>query len=247
MTALDLQFDSIETLYKLMYTPLCYNFYAIEKQKLFVTFTANNVNLLNYHFPRGEGDCFSPLLIRKEVEHMTFVEELKKKEREPYKPPSPSPSKEEIEHQKRHQYIISGDFAKLIVDKMKQDLLDDLEFSRLFNCPMEKNHTVRCIYQEAEYQEKECEYQKKYYYSEEIAAEKKERQLEFLKYYLPHCVFDKDEIDCLKLQLQKSLVSEGFYVAFDIKEFKYKVCSGFGLGIEKKSYGYTMCFTIHWR
>lgn len=177
---------------------------------------------------------------------MTFVDELKAKEREPYNP-VPAPTKEELEHQKRHEYIMSGDFARDIIDKLKRYLLDELEASRIFGSPMERYHTVRCIYEEREYRKKEREYHKKCYCSEGQGVDKKERKRELLKYHLPHRVFDKDEADCLKRQLQKSLVADGFNVSFDIKEFKYKICSGLGLGVEKKSYGYTMSFTVHWK
>lgn len=178
---------------------------------------------------------------------MTFVDELKAKEREPYQPPAPEPTKEELEHQKRHEYIVSGDFAREIIDKLKRDLLDELEDSRTFGTSMARYHTVRCIYEEREYCKKEREYHKKYSCSEKPGVDIKERKRELLKYHLPHRVFDKDETDRLKRQLQKKLVADGFNVSFDIKEFKYKICSGLGLCVEKKSYGYTMSFTVHWK
>ena len=177
---------------------------------------------------------------------MTFVDELKAKEREPYQPPSPEPSEEELHLQKRHEYIASGGFTREIVDKLKRKLLDELEASRIFGSPMERYHTVRCIYEEREYRKKEREYNEKYSCSKEQGVDKKERQRELLKYHLPHRVFDKNEIECLKKQLQIALVADGFKVSFDVKEFKYKICSGLGLGVEKKSYGYTMNFTVRW-
>ncbi len=177
---------------------------------------------------------------------MTFVDELKAKEREPYCS-APEPSKEELEHQKRHEYIMSGDFARDIIDKLKCNLFDELEASRTFGTPMERYHTVRCIYEEREYRKKEREYHKKYSCSEEQGMDKKERQRKLLKVHLPHRVFDKSEIECLKKQLQKSLVADGFKVSFDVKEFKYKICSGLGLGVETKNYGYTMSFNVHWK
>ena len=57
---------------------------------------------------------------------MTFVDELKAKEREPYQPPSPEPSEEELHLQKRHEYIASGGFTREIVDELKRKLLDEL-------------------------------------------------------------------------------------------------------------------------
>jgi len=178
---------------------------------------------------------------------MTFVEELKAKEREPYQPPLPEPSQEEFHLQKRHEYIVSGDFAQEIVDKLKRELLDEVEASRIFGSPMERYHTVRCIYEEREYRKKEREYNEKYSCSEEQGVDKKQRQRELLKVHLPHRVFDKNEIECLKKQLQNALVADGFTVSFDVIEFKYKICSGLGLAVEKKSYGYTMSFTVHWK
>ena len=177
---------------------------------------------------------------------MTFVEELKAKAREPYQPPSPEPSEEQLRLQKRHEYIASGGFTRDIVDKLKRELLDELEASRIFGSPMERYHTVRCIYEEREYRKKERKYNEKYSCSEEQGVDKKERKRELLKYRLQHRVFDKGEIECLKKHLLKSLVADGFKVSFDVKEFKYKICSGLGLGVEKKSYGYTMSFTVHW-
>ena len=41
-------------------------------------------------------------------------------------------------------------------------------------------------------------------------------------------------------------LNDGFKVSFDVKEFKYKICSDLGLGLEKKNYGYTMSFTVRW-
>ncbi len=178
---------------------------------------------------------------------MTFVDELKAKEREPYQPPSPEPSQEDLHLQKRHEYIVSGDFAQEIVDKLKRELLDELEASRIFGSPMERYHTVRCIYEERKYRKKEREYNEKYACSEKPDVDKKQRQQELLKLHLPHRVFDKSEIECLKKQLQNALIVDGFTVSFDVKEFKYKICSGLGLGIEKKSYGYTMSFTVYWK
>lgn len=178
---------------------------------------------------------------------MTFVEELKAKEREPYQSPLPEPSQEELHSQKRHEYIVSGGFTREIVDKLKRELLDELEASRIFGSPMERYHTVRCIYEEREYRKKEREYNEKYSHSEGLGTDKKQRQQELLKYHLPHHVFDKSKIECLKKQLQNALAVDGFTVSFDVKEFKYKICSGLGLGVEKKSYGYTMSFTVHWK
>ena len=178
---------------------------------------------------------------------MTFVDELKAKAREQYQPPSPEPSQEELHLQKRHEYIASGGFTREIVDKLKRELLDELEASRIFGSPMERYHTVRCIYEEREYRKKECEYNEKYSCSEEQGVDKKQRQRDLLKVHLPYRDIDKSEIECLKRQLQNALVADGFRVSFDVKEFKYKICSGLGLGVEKKSYGYTMSFTVHWK
>ena len=182
-----------------------------------------------------------------EIASMTFVDELRKKEFKEYEPPTPMLSKEEFEHKIRNEFILSGNFARHVIDKLKRNLLDELETSYVFGSPMERHHTVHCIYRESEYRKKECEYRTKYYCSEEQTTDTKERKQDCLKLHLLHCIFDKDEIDCLKQQLEKILISEGFNIIFDIKEFKYKMCSGFGLGVEEKSYGYTMSFTVYWR
>ena len=177
---------------------------------------------------------------------MTFVDKLKAKELEPYQPPTPEPSEEETERQKRHEYIMSGCFSRDIIDKLKRELLDELEASRIFGSLMEQYHTVRCIYEEREYRKKEREYNEKYSCSEEKGVYKKQRQRELLKVHLPYRVFDKGEIECLKNQLQNALIADGFKISFEVKEFKYKICSGLGFGLEKKSYGYTMSFTVRW-
>lgn len=177
---------------------------------------------------------------------MTFVDELNVKEREPIKISPAPPSKEEMAMQKRKRYITTGDLAHEIVLKLKKGILDDLEASKLFNLPMEKTHTVRCIYQEKEYRKKEKEYRAKYYHSDDVTAKKVVRQQAYLDYYLPHCVFDLDEVKHLESQLRKVLIAEGFQISFEIKEFSFKLCNGLGLGIKKKTYGYTVSFTVHW-
>ena len=177
---------------------------------------------------------------------MTFVEELLAKEKEPYKTPPKPPSKEEIEHQKRHEYIMSGSFGLYIINTLKQELLDDIESARVFNLPMNRDKTKKCIFQEKEYRRKESRFRSKYYHDEETKVEPKERKQAYLDYYLPHCVFDYDEVKHLESQLRKALIAEGFQISFEIKEFSFKLCNGLGLGIKKKTYGYTVSFAVHW-
>lgn len=177
---------------------------------------------------------------------MAFVDKLKEMEKEPYNPPKTPLSQEEIERQNRHQYIMSGEFSKFIIDKLKKNLLEEAENSRAYGFPIEKNHYFRCIYQEKAFRIKERKYQEEYNDFDNTPSNRIERKKKFLEYYLPHCVFDKEEKNCLKEQLQKELVADGFRVVFDIEEFKYKLCSGFGLGVERKSYGYTINFTVYW-
>ena len=178
---------------------------------------------------------------------MRFVDELLAKEKEPYNnPPPPSPSKEVIEHQKRHEYILSGAFGREIINSLKQELLNEVNAARLFQSSIERNKSKRCIYQEKEFRQKAAQFRSKYYHEEETVAEPKVRKQAYLDYYLPHCVFDKNEVEYLKKQLNKELLAEGFSVVFDIKEFHYKLCNGLGLGIKKLFYGYTVNFTVHW-
>ena len=178
---------------------------------------------------------------------MTFVEELLAKEKEPYKSQSPkAPSKEEIEHKTRHEIIMSGLFGQGIIKTLKQDLWNDVETSQLYKSTMDRYRKRMCIFREKEYREKEKAFRSRYYHDEDTIIGRKERKQSYLDYYLPHCVFDKDEVDFLKEQLQKELVLEGFKVTFDIQEFRFKVCNGFGFGIKKILYGYTMKFTVHW-
>ena len=165
---------------------------------------------------------------------MTFVEDLLAKEKEPYKSSPPKPSKKEIEHQKRHEYIMSGSFGRDIINTLKQELLDDVESAYLLNTPVNRHKSTRCIFQEKEYRKKEKEYRAKYYHSDEVMAKRTVRQQAYLDYYLFHCVFDLDEVKHLEFQLRKALVSEGFQISFEIKEFSFKLCNGLGLGIKKK-------------
>ena len=178
---------------------------------------------------------------------MRFVDELLAKEKEPYTDPQPPPpSKEITEHQKRHENIMSGAFGREIINNLKQELLNEVDSARLFRSSIERNKSKRCIYQEKEFRKKEVQFRAKYYHEEETVTEPKVRKQAYLDYYLPHCVFDKDEEEYLKRQLSKELLEEGFSVVFDIKEFYYKLCNGLGLGIKKLFYGYTMSFTVHW-
>lgn len=177
---------------------------------------------------------------------MTFVEYLLAKEKEPYKSPPPKPSKKEIEHQKRHEYIMSSSFGRDIINTLKQELLDDIESAHLLNTPVNRHKSTRCIFQEKEYRRKESQFRSKYYHDEDIVAEPKERKQAYLDYYLFHCVFDLDEVKHLESQLRKALIAEGFQISFEIKEFSFKLCNGLGLGIKKKTYGYTVSFTVHW-
>ena len=85
---------------------------------------------------------------------MTFVEYLLAKEKEPYKSPPPKPSKKEIEHQKRHEYIMSGSFGRDIINTLKQELLDDIESAHLLDTPVNRHKSTRCIFQEKEYRRK---------------------------------------------------------------------------------------------
>ena len=104
---------------------------------------------------------------------MRFVDELLAKE-EPYNnPPPPSPSKEVIEHQKRHEYIMSGAFGREIINSLKQELLNEVNSARLFQSSIERNKSKRCIYQEKEFRQKASQFRSKYYHEEETVAEPK--------------------------------------------------------------------------
>lgn len=178
---------------------------------------------------------------------MTFVEELLKAEKEKVVPEQPkTQTKEEIEHQKRHEYIMSGQFGKEIVDSLKKELMRSVQISQMTRTTMERCRTQRCIYEEKEYRKKEHEFLNHYYHAAEVKEDQKTRRQAYIDYYVPHCVFDNDEIEHLKCQLQKILVNEGFGVTFDIQEFKYKVCNGLAINLKKKTYGKTMSFTVHW-
>ncbi len=178
---------------------------------------------------------------------MRFVDELITKEKEPYTdPPPPPPSKVDIEHQKRHEFIMSGALGREIISTMKKELLKDVEAARVFPSTVERNKTTRCIYQEKEYRKEETLFRAKFYHDEGTESKPIVRKKAYLDYFLPHCVFDKDEVEYLQAQLKKDLVAEGFAIVFEIKEFHYKLCNGLGLGIEKIFYGYTMNFTVRW-
>ena len=143
-------------------------------------------------------------------------------------------------------HLMSGAFGREIINSLKQELLNEVNSAHLFHYSMERNKAKRCIYQEQEFRKKEAQFRSKYYHEEETVTEPKARKQAYLDYYLPHCVFDKDEEEYLKRQLSKELLAEGFSVVLDIKEFHYKLCNGLGLGVKKLFYGYTMSFTVRW-
>ena len=177
---------------------------------------------------------------------MTFAEELRSKEKEPLQPKPVKPSKEELEKQARYADINSGVLTKEFVTRIKKELLRDLDTSRLHKISMSRNYTFNCTYRPDQYKAKEKEYRTKYIYNCEEDIQRKTKQKAYLNYFLPHRVFSLEEIELLKKQLSKALVAEGFRVAFEVKEFKFKICNGMGLAIPKISYGYTMNITIHW-
>lgn len=178
---------------------------------------------------------------------MSFVEELLKAEKEKVASEKPkTQTKEEIEHQKRHEYIMSGQFGKEIVDSLKKELMSSAKISQMTRTTMERCRTQKCIYEEKEYRKKEHAFRNHYYHAAEAKEDQKTRRQKYIDHYVPHCVFHKDEVEHLKSQLQKILIEEGFRVAFDIQEFKFKVCNGLALNLKKKTYGYTMNFTVRW-
>lgn len=177
---------------------------------------------------------------------MRLADELRSQESEPIVPDHKQPNQAEIEKKERYEAIVSGTLVEELVQHITKVLCQDLYTSRLTQTPMERNYTFHCIYKQSDYHQKEKAYRSKYINGDEQTTLKSIKQREMLQYYLPHRVFDLSEIESLKRQIAKAMNQEGFQVSFDIKEFKYKMCNGFGLAIPKKSYGYTMDFTVRW-
>ena len=72
-------------------------------------------------------------------------------------------------------------------------------------------------------------------------------QRSYLSYFLPHCVFSKEECDILQAQLTELFKKDGFRYSFKVEEFKYKIYDGwFGLSKETQRYGYTLDFAVEW-
>ena len=177
---------------------------------------------------------------------MRLADELRSQESEPIVPDHKQPSKTEIDKIKRFEAIESGMLVEELIQYITKVLRQDLYTSRLTQTPMNRNYSFHCIYKQSEYHEKEKAYRSKYMNGEPQTTLKSVKQREMLQYYLPHRVFSLSEIECLKRQIAKAMNQEGFQVSFAIKEFKYKICNGLGLAIQKKSYGYTMDFTVRW-
>ena len=172
--------------------------------------------------------------------------ELRSKESEPIVPDYKPLSKAEIEKIERYEAIVSGTLVDELVHHITKVLRQDLYSSRLTQTPMDKRYIFHCIYRQSDYCKKEKAYRNKYINGEAQTTLKSVKQREMLQYYLPHRVFNLSEIECLKSQIAKVMNQEGFQVSFDIKEFKYKICNGLGLAVQKQSYGYTMDFTVRW-
>lgn len=214
--------------------PICYNIVSKDRVLSLQTFS------------EGEIWQFSPFSKRRGQRIMRLADELRSQESEPIVPDYKQPSKEEIDKIERYQAIVSGTLVEELVQHITNVLRQDLYSSRLMQTPMDKHYVFHCIYRQSDYCKKEKAYRNKYINGEEQTALKSVKQREMLQYYLPHRVFDLNEIECLKRQIAKAMNQEGFQVSFNIKEFKYKICNGFGLAIHKQSYGYTMDFTVRW-
>ncbi len=177
---------------------------------------------------------------------MRLADELRSKEKQPVESDPITLSQEDTEKQTRHNAIMSGSLTADLVRKIENVLRNDLYTSRLTMTPMDKNYTFHCIYKQSDYDRKLNDYRQKYIYSGDESTPKSVKLREQLNYHLLHRVFTLGEIECLKKQITMALSKEGFQVNCHIKEFKYKICNGLGLGIAMKSYGYIMDFTVRW-
>lgn len=162
-----------------------------------------------------------------EEQMTTFTDELRK-EANRTESPKCEMSKEEKEQAKRAKAIQSGELSTAIYEALKRELTQYVKGRKLLNLPQDNHYPYHCIYRPDEYRKKEKAHKSKYnkQYEETSDFKRSTMQRSYLSYFLPHCVFSKDECDILQAQLAELFKKDGFRYYFKIEEFKYKIYDG---------------------
>lgn len=185
----------------------------------------------------------------KSGEQMATLTDDLRKEANRTETPKREMNKEEKEQAKRSKAIQSGELSMAICEALKQELTQYVKERKLLSLPQDNHYFYHCIYCPDEYRKKEKAHKSKYnrQYEETSDFQRSTMQRSYLNYYLPHCVFSKEECDILQAQLTEMFKKDGFRYSFKVEEFEYKIYDGwFGLAKETKSYGYTLDFTVEW-
>ena len=183
-----------------------------------------------------------------EEKQVMFTDELRKESKRT-ETPKHELGQEEKEQQKRAEAVRSGALSSATYEALKQELMIYVKERKLLNLPQENRYAYHCIYCPNEYRKKEKAHKSKYnkQYEEYADFKRSTMQRSYLNYFLPHCVFSKEECDILQAQLTELFKKDGFKYSFKVEEFKYKIYDGwFGLAKETQSYGYTLDFTVEW-
>ncbi len=181
---------------------------------------------------------------------MTFTDELRNLKNAPMSDLCAENSVEKHFFVSRLEDIENGAFVSGLYELIKQALIEEVRQAKLLGVSPANRYSATVIYDRNEYRKKEAAFNKKYRYRETDAQTEKrsEKQMAYLDYYLPHCVFSKQECIIIETQLSKLFLQDGFEYSFEVKEFKYKIYDGLlGLGKERKSYGYTIEFALSWK